>query len=105
MPTDIWRDFDPNLDLPRELKNARYIRKPDVDEDQLDEQDLEADTESDDNSQEDIGRNGDDILDAPDSYEVISQTVRTGSDGRQLVDVVIEVEDVDGAINYEVRVT
>lgn len=43
--------------------------------------------------------------DTPDILGVISQTVRTSASGSQVVDVVIEVEDIEGIANYEVRVT
>lgn len=37
--------------------------------------------------------------------KLISQTVRTGPTGIQVVDVVIEVEDVPGVTDYQPRVT
>lgn len=44
-------------------------------------------------------------LATPSWMNVVSQTPRSSSDGRTVVDVVIEVEDVLGALTYEVRVT
>lgn len=44
-------------------------------------------------------------LSAPESILVKSQTVRFAPDGKQVVDVVLTVADVDGAQNYEVRVS
>lgn len=41
----------------------------------------------------------------PDIIGVVSQTVRTTAAGNQVVDVIIEVEDMDAASNYELRVT
>ena len=41
----------------------------------------------------------------PSWIKVISQTVRKGPTGIQVVDVVIEVEDVPGVDDYQVRVT
>jgi hypothetical protein len=50
----------------------------------------------------------------PDEYEdlqtpqwltVLSQTIRIAPDGRSVVDVILEVEEVMGAEEYELRVT
>lgn len=52
-----------------------------------------------------------DVLDTPGTLQtpqyvnVVSQTVRFTADGRSVVDVVLDVENVPGAINYEVRVS
>lgn len=106
MTTEIWREIDPNLDLPVELKNVKYV----VPAEELDVPDPEAvidiqeETLSDDDSELDepfIEQE----LDAPSSLTIVSQTVRTAPDGRQVVDIVIEVEDIPGALNYELRVT
>lgn len=106
MATEIWRDFDPNLDIPIGLKNARPIHIEGWKELielglVLDEQE---DTESDDDSQlpED---EVDDELDVPVLLKIVKQTIRTAKDGRQVSDVVIKVSDVKGATNYEVRIT
>jgi hypothetical protein len=105
MTTDIWRDFDPNLDLPVGLKNVNV--SPTVQEgvvvDAPDEENVdEFELLEDDDSNEDFSN---DILDPPSSMEIVSQTVRTAPDGRQVVDIIIDVEDIDGALNYELRVT
>lgn len=44
-------------------------------------------------------------LASPEVLGIISQTVRTGPGGQQVVDVVFEIDDVDGATNYEIQVT
>jgi hypothetical protein len=44
-------------------------------------------------------------LQTPQTITVVSQTVRITSDGTTVVDVVLGVQDVAGATNYEVRVT
>lgn len=44
-------------------------------------------------------------LDTPDGYTIVSQTLRRAPGGQQVVDLVIEVNDVAGATNYEVQVT
>ena len=107
MATEIWRDFDPNLDIPEGLKNAREsvntesteeIPEPDADID------FQTDTLIDEESELDEEFVGDE-LDVPGTFEIVSQTVRTGPDGSQVVDIVIDVEEVEGAVKYEVRVT
>lgn len=107
MTTEIWRDFDPNLDIPEGLKNARESVSRDRTE-ELPEPDADIDfqteTLSDDESQLDEEEVGDE-LDVPGTFEIVSQTVRTGPDGAQVVDIVIDVEEVQGAVKYEVRVT
>lgn len=45
------------------------------------------------------------VLEIPDDYSVISQTLRRAPGGQQVVDIVIETEDIDGALNYEIQVT
>lgn len=45
-----------------------------------------------------------DILEAPEIYGVIEQIVRIGPDGSQRIDVVLDVQDITGAVNYEKRV-
>lgn len=44
-------------------------------------------------------------LQTPQTISVVSQTVRITADGTTVVDVVLAVEDIAGATNYEVRVT
>lgn len=44
-------------------------------------------------------------LQTPQTVSVVSQTVRFTADGASVVDVVIAVEDVLGATNYEVRLS
>lgn len=107
MVTEIWRDFDPNLDIPVGLKNAREGISSDVIE-ELPEPDADIDFQTDtliDEDSELDEESVEDELDVPGSFEVITQTVRTAPDGSQVVDIVIEVEEVEGAVKYEVRVT
>jgi len=42
-------------------------------------------------------------LQPPENITIVEQIVRKASDGRSLVDLVIEVEDMPGATEYEVR--
>ena len=44
-------------------------------------------------------------LDTPEDFQIISQTLRRGPGGQQVVDIVIQVEDIAGATNYEIQVT
>lgn len=46
-----------------------------------------------------------DALPTPQFIEIVSQTIRIAPDGSSLVDVVINVEDIPGVTNYDVRVT
>lgn len=107
MTTEIWRDFDPNLDIPIDLKNTRISTLPDVVQ-EIAEPDadinIQDETLDDEDSQIDEDEAGD-ILDVPGTYVIVSQTVRTAPDGTQVVDVVIDVEEVEGAEKYEVRIT
>lgn len=104
MTTEIWQDFDPNLDIPVGLVNTQIVSNPDVvttpNLSDTDIQDGEPDNDSDFEAED-----TDTTLAAPQSYAVVSQVVRTGPDGTQVVDVVVDVEDVPGALEYEVRVT
>lgn len=107
MTTEITRDFDPNLELPEGLKNARISTAPDVTEDVPDPDadiDVQIETFNDDDSQLDEDEVGNE-LGVPGSFVIISQSVRTAPDGRQVVDVVIDVEEIPGAVKYEVRTT
>jgi hypothetical protein len=107
MATEIWTELDPNLDLPPDLKNVTFT-KPTNDEvisgEVGAEIDVQIETLDDDSSiiNEDEPA---DNLDIPGSFSIVSQTIKTGADGRQVVDVVIDVEEVPGATNYNVRVT
>lgn len=104
MATEIWRDFDPNLDIPDGLKNAREITNRDGVADPDADLNIQFDTAYDEDSELDEDFIGEE-LGVPNSFKIVSQTVRTGMNGSHVVDVVIEVEDVDGAVNYDVRVT
>jgi len=45
------------------------------------------------------------LLDAPSSVTIVSQTVRETAGGQSVVDVVIEVNDVPGVTEYQIRET
>lgn len=44
-------------------------------------------------------------LEVPNAFSVISQVLRRAPGGQQVVDVIIQAEDVPGAVNYEIQVT
>ena len=50
------------------------------------------------------GTSGTTVLYPPNYITVVSQTVRVVSGGTQVVDVLLEVEDVQGAASFEVKV-
>lgn len=106
MTTDIWRDFDPNLEPPVELKNV--VVKPTspdgVDAPPGEEFDAQTETIDDEDSEleEDYSF---EVLEPPSEFVILSQTVRTAPDGTQVVDVVIEIEDMPGAVDYQPRIT
>ena len=41
----------------------------------------------------------------PTSYTIVDQRVRIASDGRAIVDAIVDFPDVDGVISIDVRVT
>jgi|SRR6478609_20028 len=107
MTTEIWRDFDPNLDIPEGLINAKVVTQPDVITEVGEPDaniDIQDETLNDDDSL--LDEDSDDTeLEVPGTYVILSQTVRTAPDGTQVVDVVIDVEEIEGAEKYEVRIT
>ena len=48
---------------------------------------------------------GAEVLPTPQWMNIIDQQVRIAPDGKAVVDVVIELEDVTGATEYDVRIT
>ena len=53
----------------------------------------------------DAGDGGNEILGVPSNFSVFSQTVKILPDGTAMVDVILDIPDVPGANNYEVRIT
>lgn len=106
MVTEIWTDFDPNLHIPSDLKNTQIATKPDVIEGAPDPDadiDIQSESFDDDSSMLPEDSTGD-SLDTPSSFVIISQTVRTDPQGNQVVDVVLDIEEVSGATDYQVRI-
>lgn len=105
--SDIYREFDPTLPPPPDLKGVTIKEEdtaytPDVVDPNSDPEEGDDSLVDDSPLDEDDAH---DILDPPSDFSIISQTIRTGLDGTQVVDVVIEVEDVEAAMDYEVRIT
>lgn len=100
--------LDPNQPRPEGLTDVFYpedgVHDPSEYADTESEIDYQEDTYDDDDSELEEDEVGDE-LDVPGSFEIVSQTVKTGPDGSQVVDVVIEVEEVPGAVKYEVRLS
>lgn len=46
-----------------------------------------------------------DVLPPPSNISIVEFITRTGADGKTVVDAIIDVEDVVGATEYEVRVS
>lgn len=102
--------IDPNFPLPPGIVDARY-----PDEEEIDQNEIDQTTEDGDavvsstigfvEPEEDPAENNPIILYPPDSLAVVSQTVRMGDNGQQVVDVVIEVLDVDSSIQIDVRMS
>ena len=44
-------------------------------------------------------------LEVPEDFEVVEQKLRRVDSGQQVVDIVIEIQEIEGAINYEVQIT
>lgn len=103
MADDIW--FDPSIPIPEGIKNTR-VKEKDFDDGELmdnaEDIDVQEDTPEDDDSILDEDAI-DDELGVPGSFTIVSQSTRTLPDGTQLVDIVIDVEEVEGAENYQVR--
>lgn len=106
MVNDIIRDLNPNFPIPEGLKGfVEGERDSDID---VPVQDADIDIQFETLDEEDsvmpepISEND---VEAPDDIQIISQTVRTAPDGRQVVDVVIDVAEVRGAVKYDVRIT
>ncbi|AXH67418.1 hypothetical protein SEA_WOFFORD_63 [Streptomyces phage Wofford] len=106
--------IDPNFFLPPGVVDARYPSEIEVDQGEIDEVidvddvlevDLEDEQAEIDEPEETGEDNETDKLLPPDTAIVVSQTVRTGENGQQVVDVVLEVPDVDESIQIDVRMT
>ena len=93
---------DPNFFLPPSLINGEYssVDGPFSEDDETVGGTGDTVVEVIDESATDGGITG---LRPPDTVTVFSQTVRIAPDGRQVIDVLLDVETVEGAADYEVR--
>jgi hypothetical protein len=98
------------FDIPDGLVNFQHSDVPTGDaSDYLTDEEIETDDLSDSEVLDDtylvdeLDETGVPELDFPDTFTILSQTIRTQPNGMQVIDVVIEVESVAGALNYEVR--
>src|ERR1044072_2689412 len=109
-------EIDPNFFLPPTVVDMRYRNLEDasdstttrsdqtgevvnVDYDEVSYSELERDTDRFEN--ESVST----IISPPDYVTVVSQQVRVASDGKFVVDIILDVEDVPDAIQYDVRLT
>lgn len=99
--------IDPNFFLPPGVVDARYVNDSDTAglyTDPSGPSDSLIDSEV-------VGEIPDSVIanpttiQAPNTMTVIDQVVRIAADGRFVVDVVIEVEDIPGVANFEVRMS
>lgn len=44
------------------------------------------------------------VLDTPESITIVSQKLRRAPGGQNVIDIVIEIGDVDGAVDYEIQI-
>lgn len=99
--------LDPNFFLPPNVVDVRYINDQDTagfyGSDTVDDSDETV--LEDPIVDPDDGTTTPNVIDAPTTMTIISQTVRVNPDGAFVVDVVIEVEDIPGIANYDVRLT
>ena len=102
--------IDPNFSLPPNIVNTEFLNPDDVvrSESRGDDGELITiaydETTPTDGTTTGDGDVGDSLL-PPSTVTVIEQQVRALSGGNYAVDIIIEVEDVDGANEYEVRLT
>ena len=93
--TNGKRILDPFFGIPKDVEDWVY------DEDALrgeNDDALEGDLELD-----EVDSPG--VLQPPGTLVVVSQDVRTKDNGDKVVDIVIEFEDIEGADDYDIRVT
>ncbi|ASR76494.1 hypothetical protein SEA_TRIBUTE_60 [Streptomyces phage Tribute] len=103
--------IDPNFFLPPGVVDARYPNEIEVTTDEItdviDTDDiLDADSDTNLDEPEETGEDNDTvILYPPDTAIVVSQTIRFDGSGKQVVDVILEIPDVQDSIQVDVRMT
>lgn len=100
--------IDPRFDIPEGLETFVY---PDTADDiahtsdSPDNSTVQIFTGEPSDEESDLGDISHDGPAVPMEFTIVSQTIKVGPDGRQTVDVEIEVEDIPGVIQIDVRVT
>lgn len=103
--------IDPNFFLPPGVVDARYPNEIEVTTDEVDDvvdtdDVLDADSDVILEEPEETGEDNDTtLLYPPDTAIVVSQTLRFDGTGKQVVDVILEVPDVQDSIQVDVRMT
>jgi len=92
VPDDVIDVRAQGSDNPDIVEQPQYTDNPD-------------DAEYEDPSLDDSNPSDVNVIQTPQWLSIISQTVRIGSDGRTVIDVLLETEDVMGAEDYELRTT
>lgn len=101
---DTVVEIDPNFGMPEGLSDVVETDPSASSSEETRDIDLTVDAHGDDYF--DTGEDeipGD--LTPPETIEILPQVVRTAPDGRQVIDVYIEVEESGNELNYEIRVT
>lgn len=102
--------YDPIFTIPEGAEDQFTPSREDVDIDENEVSDtMSAEMDSFDEEFEFVDDGYDEvdtiILDTPNNFSVISQILRRAPGGQQVVDIVIQTEDIEGAIDYERQVT
>jgi hypothetical protein len=108
-------EIDPNFFLPPNVVDMRYINLEDAGDSATTRDDdgdivpVNYDNSDYYGSEEESAEAGtgavSPFISPPDTVVVVSQQARVTSDGRTVIDVTLDVQDVPGAVNYDVRLT
>jgi hypothetical protein len=102
LPPDVVDVRVGNANDPSEDDGATFDDVVDSDDVLVTDEDLAG---GDDSAPIDDDGEGVELLPTPQWMNIIDQQVRIAPDGKAVVDVVIELEDVSGATEYDVRIT
>ena len=98
--------LDQNFTLPPNVVDVRYINESDMGGvSDTPVNDEEGTVIIVDGSEDDGGVTTPNVISAPTSMTILTQKVGIAPDGRFVVDVEIEVEDIPGVSTFEVRLT
>lgn len=107
-------ELDPNFFLPPNVIDMRYVdteeaadaelvRNDDGEVSQVSYDEVDYSESLDDFDEGSNDENS--LLPTPDSVVLVSEEVRVTADGKFVVDVVLDVTEIGGTVNYEARVT